>query len=264
MNISFKTIHWHLFVCALLSLSFGSCQPKTATKGVDMARIENLILFDRDVVVSYKQDVKRILHQRDSINLPTLGIQAYSFTWGGETGGPWNRILCFHRPSPNDFQCEFLYTGEYAMSLMGGQDNIIKSGAAHPLGAQLTEVGSALGDDVQMDKEKMKTLLVSVMEDLLGCSKVRSSFMDSLALKNLPLGRVGDLNFKYSKNKKFLETIAKVKHEMTTRPDPYVVFFHGELINGIWKGTVRQYDDKGRFGIDLEYLNGEFAYTIWL
>lgn len=60
------------------------------------------------------------------------------------------------------------------------------------------------------------------------------------------------------------QTIQMVKNEMTIQPDPNVFFFEGELINGIWKGTVRQYDHTGRYCIELDYLNGDFAYTHWL
>jgi len=64
--------------------------------------------------------------------------------------------------------------------------------------------------------------------------------------------------------KKFIQTLQKVKNEMTVNPDPNVIFFNGELTNGIWKGTIRQYDHTGRFCIEPEYLNGEFACTIWM
>ncbi len=251
-------------IACLFLIIFASCQTKEDATTIDLSPIKSLILLDRSAVVPYDQNMEQILKQRDSVLISNKQVQAYSYTWGGEVGGPWTKILCFVRPLPNRFQCEFLYEGEYEMSIMRGNDTAIKSGKDHPLGLQLTKVGQLLGYDISNDKEKMKELLVEVMQNLLHCQKVRKSFMDSLDLKKIQTGQIENLNFRFSKQTKLIKTLQQVKDEMSINPDPNVVFFHGELINGIWKGTVRQYDHTGRFCIDLEYLNGEFAYTLWL
>lgn len=262
-----KALKYEVAVISLicLGLFFAACQPAGHPEGIDLKPIKNLILFDRHAIAPYDQNVEQILRQRDSISIPALNVQAYCYAWGGEVGGPWKRILCFFRQDPKRFQCEFVYEGEYNMSRMRGSDKSIKSGKDHYLGAQLTEVGNGLGDEVRFDKDKMKILLISVMEHLLGCQPIRRSLLDSLHVEEKALSNNFDCNnFTYAAKKKFMETIQKVKTEMTVDPDPYVLFFSGELINGIWKGTVRQYDHTGRFCIELEYLNGEFAYTIWM
>lgn len=115
----------------------------------------------------------------------------------------------------------------------------------------------------------VRDLLVTVMEDVLHYTKIRKSYMDSLDFKALPQ-RDEYFNFGYANNlrtawnKKFIQTLKKIKYEMTNSPDPNVTYFRGELINGVWKGTVRQFDHTGRYCIELDYLNGEVAYTIWI
>jgi hypothetical protein len=258
MNIKYS-------ICLIFTgLFFGACQPAERPDGVDLKPIKNLILFDRHAVEQHDQNVEQILTQCDSISIPALNVQAYCYAWGGEVGGPWKRILCFYRPYPKRFQCEFVYEGEYDMSRMRNRDICIKSGMDHCLGTQLTAVGSALGDEVKFDRDKMKILLISVMEHLLGCQPIRRSFMDSLDVAKTVANDSYLNSLKHNVKQKYIEAMQKVKTEMTAYPDPYVLFFNGELIYGIWKGTVRQYDHTGRFCIELEYLNGEFAYTIWM
>lgn len=235
-------LHLKKCVCLLfigLTLIFVSCRTKEDAPTIDLSPIKSLILLDRSAIVPYDLVIEQILKQRSSILISNMQVQAYSYAWGGEVGGPWTQILCFFRPLPNRLQCEFLYEGEYEMSIMRGNDTVIKSGKNHPLGLQLTKVGQLLGNDICNDKEKMKELLVGVMEGLLHCQKVRKSFMDSLDLKKIPDNRIENLDFRFSKRAKFIKTLQQVKDEMSINPDPNVVFFHGELINGIWKGTIR-------------------------
>lgn len=150
------------------------------------------------------------------------------------------------------------------MSGMNASGKPLNNGKDHSLGKQLTQIGHILGDEVKLNKEKMKTLLVLVMEQLIGCQRIRKSYMDSLDVNMLLPDGNSHFDFLHHKSPKFIETLKKVKNEMTLNPDPNVFFFYGELINGIWKATIRQFDHTGRFCIELEYLNGEFAYTFWL
>jgi hypothetical protein len=257
----------HLFILLLASqiVIFTSCQLEAPSEKVDLEPIKSLVLLDRYVVEPYMNNIEEILKQRDSIFISKIGINAYAIHWGGEVGGPRNSVLYFFRPSPNHFQGEFLYTGEYEMSRMMSFIKMpLDEHKEHYLGKQLTRLGFMLGDEVCLNRENMKELMIRVMEDLLHCPIIRKGFMDSLDLKNPPLYGYLDFDLKNSDKKELIKAVQQVKNEMCVNPDPYVVFFHGELINGIWKGTVRQYDHTGRFCIDLEYLNGRYAYTIWL
>jgi|GEM_PF-2403978 len=46
--------------------------------------------------------------------------------------------------------------------------------------------------------------------------------------------------------------------------NPNVYFFAGERINGYWKATIRYMEGTTRYCIDLDYMNGECAYTLWM
>jgi hypothetical protein len=130
--------------------------------------------------------------------------------------------------------------------------------AGVPLGRQLSYLALELGSEKNMDPNKMKDLLVTVMEKLLHCPRIKGDYVDSLITSD------GLKRYDPLARKELVKSFEKVKFEITEINDPNVLFFQGELINGIWKGTVRQYDHTGRYCIELNYLNGKYAYTIWL
>lgn len=247
-------------ISALYVLSLSCEQKPLPNKGINLDTIREIALLDRYSARGLLyQDIDRILkNQKDSVFIPSIGITAHLFFWGGEVGGPWTRIFCFSRDTPSQFQRQFIYEGEYAMSRMraGRASTQIQAGENHSLGDQLTQLAKELGPEVYLNREKMKDLMIFTMENLAGCERIRKSFMDSLDFKKIGL--------EFTPNDELVETIKKVKVEMTINPDPNVVFFHGELTNGIWKGTVRLYDHTGLICIELDYLNGKYAYTMWM
>jgi len=251
--------NFYLVLLILFLLNSEACTKKQKVRNtIDLAPVRELILYDRGGIVPYQLDLPRILKQKDSIEITELGITAHKFSWGGETGGPWNRVISFCRDTGIFFQRNFFFDGEYEMSIMSSSNCPLKEGINVPLGRQLTRLSQDLGPEIYLDRGRMRDLLLAVMEKLLHCPRVTEGYLDSLMTTRQlriddPVSRI-----------EFLKSIEKVKWEITKINDPYVLFFQGELINGIWKGTVRQYDHTGRNCIDLEYLNGKFAYTIWL
>lgn len=242
-----------------ITLLFSCNQKPISKKGIDLGPLRELALLDRHSAEGLRyQDIDNILERKACTHIPSIGINACVFAWGGETGGPFTRLFCFYQDTPAHFQRQFIYEGEYAMSRM--LQGPIKSGKNHALGHQLTQLGKELGPQVYLSKEKMKDLMVYTMKSLADSEPIRKSFMDSLDISTLKK----NLDHEIRPNEELIKTIQMVKKEMTINPNPDVVFFNGELTYGIWKGTVRQYDHTGLICIELEYLNGEYAYTVWL
>jgi hypothetical protein len=250
---------WFVLLCLFttpLMLIQATCQPKPPTKKTfNPEPIKELALYDRHSAEPYCEthgrDIDRVLvEQYDSIEISSISTTAYVFSWGGEMGGPWTRVLCFCRNSPPQFQKQFVYEGEYKMSRMRGADNQIQSGENHTLGTQLSQLANDMGPSVYLNRDSVRDLLTSTMEGLLGCARFRPEADSTIR------------NWAY--NKYLTEQFEKWRVIMAANTDPYVIYFFGELTLGFWKGTVRQFDHTGRFCIELEYLNGENAYTFWL
>ncbi len=261
-----------IWTVLIMSALCSSCAPaaekvKPAALIFDPEPIRQLMLYDKDFVVPYnrdREDLERLIKQRDSISLPALGLTAFVFLWGGEVGGPWDRILCFCKDTGQYRQHQFTYTGEYAMTRMRG-GRLPETGEQKALGMQLSQLVVELGPDIYLNRGKMEQLLLATMEELLGCPRIRQSLVDSLETGDLSAGYVGSFDFStfHPTPKKCLDNIRYLVKSYKN-PDPNVYFFEGELINGFWKATIRVVDHTGRYCIDLEYLNGECAYTLWL
>ena len=136
--------------------------------------------------------------------------------------------------------------------------NCMSKGTEIPLSIQLSRLSYELGPEIYLNKDHMKTLLSAVMVKLLRCPQISVSYIDSLKISSSvtqydPISR-----------KELIQSLEKTKLEMTQGNSPHVLFFKGELNNGIWKATIRQYDHTGRNCIDLMYLNGRFASTMWM
>lgn len=260
-----KPIKLTLYLCLTLSAChLNSPQSKISNKVIDTLPILNLIRYDRDgAELRYwmePQKLHEIIQRRDSITIPELGLIAYLFQWGGEKGGPFKRILCFRRPD-NQFQREFYYEGEYPMSIMGVGEEI-DSGERHALGLQLSQLALEMGPRVYADSLNMEKLLNSTFVQLLDCPAIQLSTLDSIYKGSLNYAHFYDYGFGTSiKNPNTChKTLKNIYQEMASKKTAY--YFQGELNNGIWKAQLIR-EEKNKYYIKLDYLNGECAYTTW-
>lgn len=230
--------------------------------------ILKLIRYDRDAVeyinLLRPSEIEGVLFSRDSIKITELNLSAYIFKRGGGVGGPINRILCFCRDTGQVFQREFFYEGEYTMSMMAPGEGVTP-GNHNSLGFQLSQLALELGPEIYADPQKMQLLMTTTMENLLKCPRIRPSMMDSLKtdtdFAHIHDYTLGDNFFK--KKKECLENFEKIRAEMAEK-DPNVGFFQGELQNGIWRGRILRLKNREQYFIDLDYINGECAFTIWM
>ncbi len=251
-----KLLFGNLLIMSVLFI--GACEKKQQTKNtIDLAPVAELVLYDRGSVEQYDDNIGKILKQHDSIQIPSLYLTAHIFIWGGETGGPSKRVFSFCRDTGALFQRNFFYDGEYDMSRIT-RLNCMSKGTEVPLGIQLSRLSYELGPDIYLNKDKMKDLLSAVMVKLLRCPEISAGYIENL--KNSS----NVTQFDPKTRKELIQSLEKIKLEMTQSNNPYVLFFQGELSNGIWKATIRQYDHTGRNCIDLTYLNGQFVTPMWM
>jgi hypothetical protein len=244
-----------LFIATLFTFCVNRQDQKSRTFNPEPIR--NLMLYDRDLVTNYAQldDIDSKLGQRDSCHIRSLAVTAYGFYWGGEMGGPFNWILCFCRDTGSYFQREFSYLGEYDMSLMNNT-KVIESGKNVQLGAQLTQLAEELGPEVYQDSAKMKDLLVGTLEGLLYCQELTDLNKDSIFKSEYT---------RIIRGKRCMTNLNKIQNEVNSNTSKNICYFKRELNNGFWRGTIRKAgDNKGRYCIDLDYLNGDCAYTLWI
>lgn len=259
-----KPVQLALYILLMLSgCQFNPHQSAESNNVVDTIPILNIIRYDRDGAElrywMHPQALNEIIHRRDSIAVPELGLMAYLFQWGGETGGPRKRILCFRRPE-DQFQREFYYEGEYSMSRMNyGKE--LESGERHSLGLQLSQLALEMGPQVYTDSLKMEKLLVSTFEELLKCPSIQPSTLDSIIQGSLNYAHFYNYYPWVKLSKPCLKTLENIHQEMTSGKKT-AYYFQGDLYNGIWKAQLVQ-EEKNKYYINLDYLNGECAFTIW-
>lgn len=257
-----KLVIYTLFTFS--ACQFNSHKAATESKNVlDTLPIFNLIRYDRDgTEFRYwiqPKKLNEIIQRRDSVAIPELGLVAYLFQWGGEVGGPFKRVLCFSRPEDH-FQREFFYEGEYPMSRMGVGEEL-ESGENHALGLQLSQLAMELGVKVSSDSLSMERLLVATFEKLLRCPAIQLSTMDSISKGQLKHTHFYDYYPWVELSASCQETLNNMQKDLSSSKKT-AYYFQGDLTNGIWKAQLVR-EENNRYYIDLDYLNGECAFTVW-
>lgn len=251
------------FLLALTACQFNTDQSTKTNHVLNPVPILNLIRYDRDGIEPFHlmkpEEVDWIVEGRDSVSIPELDLVGYRFQWGGGTGGPKNRILCFRKQKGN-FQREFYYEGEYRMSRMGVGEEL-ESGENHVLGLQLSQLAMELGAKVSSDSLSMERLLVTTFEKLLRCPPIQLSTLDSISKGQLKNTHFYDYYPWVELSASCLENLNNIQKDMSSSKKT-AYYFQGDLINGIWKAQLIR-KENNRYRIYLDYLNGECAFTIW-
>jgi|GEM_PF-5917711 len=190
---------------------------------------------------------------------PDLGLTVRMFAWGGETGGPWRRILHFKADSTGKEQA-FGFYDEYCFLHWRGcsAEECLRQIA---LGRQLTELSRDFG--YQNDSTKMNRLLTVSMDSILAFREIIAA--DTVGLKDAHIQKEFGTAY-FGQGACTSDNIKKTMQSIVTDIRTQKArFFRGELINGIWRiETKPSWRRKGTFEFDVTYLNHECAYIIWM
>lgn len=253
-----------IIMVSLISLT---CTPDQST-GItyDKKRIQDLFLYDRDLrpqrLDIYRhiiKDHRDISPPSDSIFFKPLNLKAYVFKTGNPEMGPIDQCLCFCWKTKTVQQVAFIYKGEYEMASLYGEP-IRKSGTDVSLGQQLTQFAMEFGPKLSRDKNALKVFVQTVMTELLDCPELTKEILDK-SLSN-PNARDHFNNLKSGKNNLLCQKQLRLIQKQMAKNDQDLLFFQGELANGIWQAEiVPGFDDN--YKIKLDYLNGECTYVLW-
>lgn len=241
-----------------LLLTTNSCEksvPTVKTSSFDTTLVWRIARYERSFYY-YFSDTSRFFDQQIKKQFPDLGLTVRMFYWGGETGGPWSRILHFKSDSTGLEQA-FGFYDEYCF--VWRDCSAEKCLQQIAIGRQLTELSKDFS--YQNDSIKLNRLLTITMDSMLAFREITA--VDTNSLK---VAHKKDFSSRYFGTACTSDIIKKTMQNVIADIRIHKArFFRRELSNGIWRVELKSsWRKKGTWEFDVTYLNHGCVFILWI